>query len=809
MLKNYFKIAFRNLLRFKGYTTINILGLGIGVAVCLLIIHYVSDELRHDNHHLNGDNIYRVDTEYFLRNQQHKSGSTPSPLAWALKKDFPEVIESTRIYKVPDVDKFLLQYQDQSFFEKRGIFADSNFFELLTYEFIVGDKTIALDQPFSIVLSDKLSEKLFKDENPLGQTIQLSSNWGQDNYKVTGVFDSQKYRSHLEGDFYVSAMSGNIGSRFYRLQEWGGNNLFYTYIQLQEGTNPEHINSKFPNWLEQYAGERFRELGISKKHYLTPVRDIYLRSEGGNWFGGKGDITFIYILITIAVFILLIACINFMNLATAKATMRTKEVGVRKVIGANKIMLVKQFMSEAFVYATIAVLIGYVISELSLPIFNDLTEKKLSVGIFNDFEFLALLVGFILITTLVAGSYPALYLSSFSPVNIFNKDFGNKLSAKEVRKGLVVLQFIISIVLIQCVLVIHKQMEFVQNKNLGFNPEAKIVIPLNTNEVYDNYTTLQNEFLKNNQIHQVGAASNYPGESNLESFFYFKDGQSPNEGFHAYSITVTPEFMQMMEFELVKGRLFDADRLADTARKVVISETAMRGLDFTFDNVLGQQIYLEWQGERPSWEVIGVIKDYHASSLHSKIQGQIFDWTPQRPTNYMIATVDTKNLPELLSKMETTWKQVNQNNPFEFHFMEDRLHQNYLADRRMGKLIFWGTLFAIFISCLGLFGLATFAAERRGKEIGVRKVLGASIADIITLLSKNFIQLTAIAFLIAIPISWYGMNQWLNNFAYRIELKWWMFAVAGVMIIGVTFLTVGLQSIRAALENPIKSLRNE
>lgn len=809
MFSNYFKIAIRNLIKFKGYSAINILGLTMGIAACLLIIYYVKDELKYDQHHVNGENIYRVDTEYFLRNQQHKSGSTPSPLAWAMKKDFPEVIESARIYKVPDVDKFLLRHEDQSYFEKRGAFADSNFFELLTYKFVTGDKYTALDQPFSVVLSDKLSEKLFNEQNPLGKTIQISSSWGENDYKVTGVFDSRIYRSHLEGEFYVSGMSGNIGRRFYRLQEWGGNNLFYTYIRLQDGTDYKTLDAKLPDWLEGYAGERFRELGMSKSHFLTPVGDIYLRAQGGNWFGGKGDITFIYILISIAAFILLVACINFMNLATAKATVRAKEVGVRKVIGANRVMLMKQFASEAFVYATVAVLAGYVISELAMPTFNTLTGKELSMGFFNDFGIMAWLIGFVLITTVIAGSYPALYLSSFSPTNIFRNDFGNKLSNKQVRKGLVVLQFIISIALIQCVMVIQEQMKYVRNKNLGFNPEAKIVVPLNTNEAYGNYNTLRNEFLKDNRIHQVGATSSYPGVQNLESYFYFTDGQSPNEGFHAFSSTVTPEFIQMMGFELLKGRLFDPERLADTVRSVVISETAMHGIGFTPDNVLGQKVYVDWQGERSGWEVIGVIKDYHAASLHRKIQGQIFDWSPRRQTSYLVASADTKNLPALLSEMKNTWNKFNPDEPFKFQFMEDRLQQNYLADKRMSQLIFWATLLAIFISCLGLFGLASFAAERRSKEIGLRKVLGASATDIVTLLSKNFIFLVFIAFLIAAPISWYSMNQWLNDFAYRINIQWWYFVLAGLLAIVIAILTVSFQSLRAAYANPVESLKNE
>lgn len=809
MLKNYFKIAFRNLWKSKGYASINILGLAMGVTTCLLILQFVGDELSFDQHHVDSENIYRVDTEFLIENQRRKSGSTPSPLAAAIKKDFPEVLESTRIYRAPGVDKFLLKFENQSFFEKQGIFADSNFFEVLTYEFVEGNKTTALDQPFSIVLSDEISKKLFGENNPIGKTIQVNSSWGENDYQVTGVFDKEKYQSHLEGDFYISGTSGNIGRRFHNLQEWGGNNLFYTYVKLQKGTNPETLTSKLPTWLDGYAGNRLKELGMSKAQYLTAVGDIYLRSEGGNWAGGRGDITFIYILIIVAVFILLIACINFMNLATAKATIRAKEVGVRKVMGATRTVLTKQFMTEAFVYVSIAVVIAYIVSLIAMPAFNQLTGKELSLTFFNDFKILFWLVGFILITTFVAGSYPALYLSSFNPVKIFRKDFGKKVSSKQIRQGLVVFQFCISVALILGILVIHQQMEFIKNKNLGFSPEAKLVVPLNTSEAYNNYVPMRNVLLKNNQIHEIGAASSYPGETNLETYFYFKDGQTAKEGFHAFNNVVTPEFMEMMNFELVAGRQFDPSRFADTLNSAVISETAMRGIGFNLDNVLGQNIHSEWQGEKVSLNVIGVIKDYHASSLHNKIQGQVFEWRPQSQTNYMVASVATTDLPKLLTEIKNTWSQFNLSDPFEFQFMEDRLQQNYVANQRMSQLILWGTLLAIFISCLGLIGLSTFAAERRKKEIGVRKVLGASILNIVGLLSRDFLKLVLIALVVALPLSWYGLNQWLNSFAYRIEIGWAVILLASLSAIGIVFITVGVQSAKAALNNPVESLKNE
>ena len=498
-----------------------------------------------------------------------------------------------------------------------------------------------------------------------------------------------------------------------------------------------------------------------------------------------------------------------MNLATAKATLRAKEVGVRKVIGASRGMLIKQFMSEALVYSSIAVIFAYVFSELLLPLFSTMVGKDLTLQSLDTSLVLGCLIGFIFLVTLVAGSYPALYLSSFSPAKIFKNDFGSKLSSQQIRKGLVIIQFIISIALIQGILVINEQMDFINEQSLGFNPEAKIVLPINTYPVFERINPLRNELLKNSQIKEVAATSSYGDGSNMESHFYFKEGQTPDEGFHALITVITPEFLEMMDFELVKGRFFDPNRLGDTTTTAVISEIAMRGIGFNLDNIIGQKIYREWEGVRFEREVIGVVKDFHAGSLHYKMQGQIFDWNPDWTTNYIVASVEMDNLPSLLKSIEQTWTKINPEVPFEYQFMNAQLEQNYAKDQRLNSLIFWGTMLAIFISCLGLLGLAAFAAERREKEIGVRKILGASILNIVSMLSKDFVKLVIIALILATPIAWYGMSNWLQNFHYRIDMPWWSYAIAGILAIVVALGTIGFQSLKAARVNPVDSLRNE
>lgn len=807
MLQNYFKIAFRNLLRFKGYAFINILGLVIGITACMLLLRYVQDELRYDQHHISGENIYRIDSEFIINGNHNKSGQTPSPLAKAMKADLPEVLESTRIYSAGTED-FLISHEEKSFFEQRVTFADSNFFDVLTYEFIAGDRATALDHPFSIVLSDKMASKLLGSQNWIGKFLTIGSSYGEEKYQVTGVFDSRKYRSHIASDFYVASNSGQIGIQFYDLQEWGAMNMYYTYVRLRSGTDIEQFTVHLNKWISGYVGNRLKEFGVERIQYLTNIQDIYLRGEGGNWHGKTGNSRFVYLLSFIGILILFFACINFINLSTAKAGLRSKEVGVRKVVGAGRWMLFKQFIIEAFTYVLIAVVIAVGAVKLCLPIFNRLMDTELTLAIGEEPHLFLYLAGFIVLTTLVAGSYPAFYLSSFSPSRIFNNHFSNNLSTKKIRSGLVIFQFIITIALIQGVLVIHQQMDFIRNKDLGFNEKAKMLISLNTDEAYENAVPFRNELLKHPQVLEVGATSHYPGGYAGSTFFYTQEGQRKEEGFMCINHTTTPEYMQLMGFELLAGRLFDPHRLADTNATAVITEVAMKGIGFDLDNVLGQEITLHWD-TNPTFKIIGVIKDYHAQSLHEEMQGQIYDWSPAWPTKYVMASVDPQNLPTLLSHLENIWQHFNPKEPFEFQFLEDRLQQNYLAEQQMSQLVQWGTGLAVLICCLGLLGLIGFAVDRRAKEISIRKILGASVTNIVTLLSKDFVRLILIAFVVAVPLSWYVMDQWLNNFAYHIAMPWWAFVLSAIVAIGITVLTIGFQSIKAAVGNPVDTLHNE
>lgn len=809
MWYNYIKIALRSLRKFKGYASINILGLAIGLACCLLIIQYLRNEWAIDKHHEHSGELYRVATVFSIGNNNEATATTPSPLARAIQADFPEVVNSARLLKGINVDKFLLKYKDRSYFEKKGIYADSTFFQMLTYDFVAGDPDHALDKPKSAVISATLAEKLFNGANPLGESMEVESLWGNELFEVTGVFEADTYNSHIDVDFFLSMNSGALGQRFYRLQEWAGNNLFHTYIQLQPGTDIAAFEDKLPAWLDGYAAARLKQMGFSKRHFLEPVEDIYLYSDAGLQVGPSGDIAYFYILGSIALFILLIACINFMNLATAKATVRAQEVGVRKVIGATRTSLLKQFMSEAFVYTLLAVSVAFLVAEICLPIFNQMLGKELHLNFLRDPAVLLILCGFVVLTTLMAGSYPAIYLSSFQPIKIFKGHFSDRFSAQNVRKGLVVLQFIISIALIQGVIVINEQMRYIRNKNLGFNPQEKIVVPLNSPTSYENFYTLQNEVEKDSRVLSTSGVSSYPGNANIEDMIMFGEGKTSDEGHQGYMTYIEPDYLDLMEFTLLEGRLFSNDRLADTLNSIIVNEKLAKDLGYTTQTAVGRKMFFEWGETRYDYTIVGVVEDFHASSLHEPIAGQSFFFDPEDAHNFLVANVESADMPGLLSAMEASWKKVNPEEPFQYYFLDQELQQNYQADQQLGKLILWGTLLAIFISCLGLLGLATFAAERRLKEIGVRKVLGASVPNIIGLLSKDFLYLVLIALVIASPLAWYAMNRWFQNFHYHVDMPIWAYVVGGVSAILIALITTFWQGLKAANVNPIKSLRTE
>ena len=809
MLQNYLKIAFRNLFKFKGYAATNILGLCIGIACCLLIVQHLRDELSFDQHHPHLDRLYRIGTQFNDGDRESRTSTTPSPLAWYLAENYPEVETAARLLEAPNTTQYLVKFNDRSFFEKKGFLVDSTFFEVLKFDFIEGGPATAVDEPYQVVISKELSQRLFDGERAIGHTIKIGGQWGEDEYRVSGVVDPNTYPCHIDGNFYMNMRSGAVGRRWYDLPEWAGNNMFRTYIRLKPDADPASLEAKFPALVEEKAGEKLRAWGAQKAHFLEPVADIYLKSDVDWQVGPKGDLAFVYIFGAIAAFILFIACINFMNLATAKATIRAQEVGVRKVVGASRKMLAGQFLTEAFVYTGIAVVMAYVLAELVLPYFNLISEKQLRLDVLHDPTLLAWLVGITVLASLMAGSYPALYLSSFDPVKIFKGKIGDRFSAKQVRRALVVAQFIVSIGLIQGILVIQHQMDFLRKKNLGFNTEAKLVVPMNTTESARNFEQMKTEFLKSSDVSAVGAATSVPGTPNMEDMLVHGEGQSSNQTTHTHFYWTDSDYLSLMGFELAAGRYFDKNRIADTIHTSIISEGLVKELGYTLDEAIGKKFFWDWAGQTHSHEIIGVIKDFHAESLRSKMGSHAFFWSPDEGYRYGVVSVSTNDLSGTLKHLGEAWALVNPSEPFDHFFMDEKIQQAYLQDHRMAHLIGGFTLLAIFISCLGLFGLAAFAAESRTKEIGVRKVLGATVGSIVGLLSKEFLLLVLLAMFISTPIAWYLMDGWLQDFQYHVNMPWLMFGLAGVLAVIVAFATVGFQSMKAALANPVKSLRSE
>ena len=808
MFRNYLVIALRNLARFKGYATINIAGLAMGIACCLLIVQYIRYETSFDKHHASLEQLYRVSTEFNMGERNQKTATSPAPLAAALVNDFAEVEAAARMLKPPQIEKFLIRYKDKSFFQGKGIYADSNFFQILTYDFVHGDPNTALSDPFNVVISERVAKRIFGDSNPLQEVIKMESIWGVEEFTVTGVV-SDKYRSHIDGGFYVSMISGRIGDRYANMDEWGGNNMFHTYARLSPNADVEALETKMEPWLDGYAAERLKQLGFSKRHYLEPLEEVYLNSDADLEPGVTGDIKYIWILGSIAVFILFIACINFMNLATAKATLRGHEVGVRKVIGATRGALTGQFMSEAFVYTGLSVLLGFAAAKLVLPQFNSLVATNLSLDLSRDTPLSLWLLGITLLTTLVAGGYPALYLSSFSPSRVFRGQFSDRLSARSIRRALVVLQFIVSIGLIQGVLIINKQIDYCLDKDLGYQSEAKLVIPLNTDDAKGNYKPLKTALLSDPRINMVGGTSTQPGKLNIEDMVFAGEGQTPDEGGHAFMHYIDPDFLELMDFTLVDGRLFSEEMATDTSFKTVVSELMVKRMGYTNENAVGKTIGFNWNGEEWEWTIIGIIRDFHSQSLHHELDGEVFFWYEPEAYNYMIADISTSDLESTLSFAQDQWKRFNPDEPIEFYFLNESLQENYQASVRVRGLVLMGTILAVIISCLGLLGLASFAAERRRKEFGIRRVLGASIGDIISLMTTDFMKLVMLALIVATPIAWYTMQGWLSEFPYHIAMPWWLYLIAGIAAALIAFTTVAFQTVRSQVSNPVESLRVE
>jgi putative ABC transport system permease protein len=815
MIKNYLTIAIRNLLKHKTFSAINVFGLSVGIACCVLLSLFIKDEFSYEKHFNGHESIYRLYTLFVKDGKEDRFPTTSPPVALALADEFPEVETATRVLSPPEVEQHLIRYKDKAFYEKQGYLVDSTFFDVFSYEFQEGNGATALEGPSSVVLSAEMAGKLFGYQSPLDELIIINSGWSTDTVRVTGVLKPFDSPSHVNANFYMCMNSKGWGEYVGSVTTWAWQNFVAGYVKLKPNSTPNGIEEKMPSLIERHSGKDLKQAGMHKEIHLQPLDDIRLFSDFnfGSASEGSNGIVYIYILASIGIFVLLLACINFMNLTTAKASQRAGEVGVRKTLGASRQNLVRQFLGESFTIVFIAIVLSAIIVQLVLPSFNTLVQKNLVLS-FENISYLVLSLAIIgTFTALVAGSYPAFFLSSFQPAVVL-KDKRLSGGGNFVRKGLVVLQFVISITLISSIVIIQSQLEYMQNKPLGFEPQKKILVPLRSDEARRSYTELRSAFQQVAGVEKVSGTSSLPGTSLLRDFALYAEGSTMEKSVNHRNILVDENYFDLLNIPIVAGRDFvwatDSMRWNSqtTYWRVIVNRESLRSLGIAFDKAIGAKMFTDREGNTITHEVIGVIEDYHQMSLRQKIVPMMFFINADPDFGFVTLQIngDYQNIKAQLAKQ---WKAIVPTTPFEMEPLTDVVNRLYEPDKRMSSIITIFTVLAIIISCLGLYGLSVFVAERKVKEIGIRKVMGASVSGIVAMLSKEFVMLVLMAFVIAVPIGFYAMNAWLQNFAYRMELNVFVFIISGAVAMVIAWLTVGFESLKAAMGNPVESLRRE
>lgn len=785
MLSNYIKIALRNMWRNKGFTIISVLGLALGMACCLFILFWVQDEILHDRQYESSDRLYRVmENQHYSGNQIFTVQATPGLLADALKKEVPEVEHSVN---VTWNNEELIRVNDKSDKEK-GFYAGNEFFSVFSFKFIKGSPEKALESPSSMVISEKLAKKYFGEQDPIGKTIQFQDSLS---LQVTGVVKDVPKSSSFQFDFVAPVKIYEKSNDW--LLSWGNNGI-KTFVVLRKNVSVDKVQSKIKNFIKTKNKESSTELFLQKNS------DAYLYSRFENGVQTGGRIEYVRLFTVVAVFILVIACINFMNLATARSARRAKEVGIRKVVGAPRQLLIGQFMGEAIIISLISVLISLGIVQLLLPVFNTVTGKEIMIS-FTDPVFWLYLLALALITGLLSGSYPALFLSSLNPVVVLKGILKFDAKSTLFRKGLVVFQFCLSILLIVGTIVIYRQIHYIKNKNIGFEKENLMVISLE-GDLQKNYELFKQEALQSPAVKSITKSSSNPIEIGSSSAGVSWPGKAEGESILFTNCSVGYDFVKTMGLTLKDGRDFSQAHPSDTVG-YLLNEEAVRRMKLKGE-VVGTMLEM-WDVKGP---VIGVLKDFHMQSLHGAIEPMIIKYRSEWSAFVLVRTEAGKTT-DAIAALETSYKKFNPKYPFKYEFEDESYRQLYKNEMMVGQLANYFAVLGIFISCLGLFGLAMFIAEQRTKEIGVRKVLGASVTNIVGMLSKDFLKLVLIAAIIAFPLAWFAMNKWLQNFVYRVELSWWIFLAAGAAAMFIALITVSFQAIKAAVANPVKSLRNQ
>jgi len=806
MLSNYTRIALRNMARQKGYSFINIFGLAVGMAAFVLISLFVVAELGMDKHHPDVERTYQVQLDAVVGEQTILTASSPAIMAPTFRDAYPEIETAVR---VNTWSGSLVTSGDVSFIEPVIHFADSTVFDIFAIDLVRGDAADALTSPFSIILSEETATKYFGDRDALGQTLRIDD---ENDYEVTGVFRRDVRSAHFDpvmvASFHSLRRAGDT--------EWL-NNSFETYLKFRNAAAVPAFQARMPDAVRMYVADRIQEFfgtsfddalasGFRYDWKLQPVSDIYLRNEAEDQLGRLSDIRYVYILAAIAAFILLIACINFMNLATARAAGRAREVGLRKVMGSDRRQLMRQFLGESTLTAFVSMLLAVGLVLLAIPAFNGLAQV--------DLQFVwwlpAMMLGTALVTGLVAGSYPAFVLSSFEPAEVLKGSVsGGGRGGVRFRAALVVFQFAISITLVVSTLVVYRQIAFIQDRELGFSSEQLVVLPLHTREGWDRFESFRSTVLQHPSIVNAAKSSIMPGQNRIHNNTGFKiEGMPPDEMVIAMTGNVSFDYVETMGLSLVAGRDFDPARPADSTAWV-INEEAARHMGYEPADIIGKHLYQPdpEREEQRGGPIIGVLRNANYESLHLSVRPMIL--SGQGWARYVPVRVDAGSLDRVLPVLREAYASLEPAFPFDYYFADEDFMALHAQEVRLGKIYTIFSVLAILIACLGLFGLASFVTTRRTKEIGVRKVLGASAMGVLVLLSREFTLLVGVAAVVAFPVAWLIMNRWLEGFAYRTEMSWWIFAAAGVLAIVIAWVTVGYQALRAARLNPAEAIRHE
>jgi len=796
MIKSYFTTAIRNILRHRVFSIINIIGLSIGMTAFFLIFQYIRFEKSYDRWHTKADRIYRVVPDVSTPSgTDHTMGRCTAPVALNLKKDFPGIENAVRM----STDDFLVRCGDRRFQEHYVLMADSSLFDIFDFQLLEGDKHTALTQPMSVVLSESTAKKYFGNSDPLGQHLLLTG--AALDATVTGVMKDIPVNSQIKTNLFVSLSSNrHIYGQNTPDSTWTRDYAYFTYILLKPHTDAAALQGKFPAWLDFHSGSQFKQMQVHDSLLLEPLTQIYLHTK--REVAERGSIDNVRIFSVIGIFILILASINFINLTTARSVERAKEVGVRKAIGALRSQLSLQFIGESVILCLLAFILTVVLCGLLTPPFNQLAGKTISTGIFSNSSGPMTLLTLAVLVGVTAGIYPAAVLSSFRPVAVLKGRFVGGAQGAMLRKGLVVVQFGISILLLIGTAVVYSQLDFMRNGNLGFNKEQTIVIPTNSDK---NFAVFKQSLSDLPAVLSSTYSSSVFGEGLFNAYTELQNRQGEMQKANLDLYTIDYDFIPQYGLQLVAGRNFSRSMPTDSTQAMIINESAARMLGYASPRqALGRQ-FAQW-GRRG--QIIGILKDFHYLSFKQEIKPMVMRI---EPFGYYKLSVklSTARLPETLRTIADKWSRAVPNRPFEYRFLDDVFDEQYRSESRFGRLFVNFAVLAIFISCLGLLGLASYNTLQRTRDIGVRKILGATPVAIIRLLSMEFLRLVGIAFLIAAPAALLVMHRWLAGFAYRVSIPWWIFAGAGATAILVAFMTIGFQSFRAATANPVDSLRSE